>query len=172
MAIPFDLASGLEAALRSAASKLDAFDSDFEPDLRPADPRFGDCQANGVLPFAKSRKTNPRALAQQLVDACVEPGVLPMAGIEVSVAGPGFINFTFGPEVLTDWLKARGESVDLHAAANPLLQGRKVVVDYPSPNTAKQMHIGHLRPMVIGEAIQRLLRFCGADIIRDNHLGD
>lgn len=172
MAIPFDLASGLEAALRSAASKLDAFDSDFEPDLRPADPRFGDCQANGVLPFAKSRKTNPRALAQKLVEACVEPGVLPMAGIEVSVAGPGFINFTFGPEVLTDWLKARGESVDLHAAANPLLQGRKVVVDYPSPNTAKQMHIGHLRPMVIGEAIQRLLRFCGADIIRDNHLGD
>ena len=92
--------------------------------------------------------------------------------VELSIAGPGFINFKFTTAFLWNWLEQYSTSADFQSGAGDLKKGRKVVIDYPSANTAKQAHIGHLRPMVIGEAIARLLDFCGADTIRDNHIGD
>ena len=91
---------------------------------------------------------------------------------EVSVAGPGFINFAARPALLLGWLQAHRSRDDLARGASAAHAGETWVVDYSSPNTAKQMHVGHLRSAVIGEAIARLLGFTGARVVRDNHIGD
>lgn len=157
-----------EAAL--VASNV--FDSNFDTTTRAADPRFADFQINGALPYAKVAKSNPRAVAQTFVDALKASGKFDESLVEISIAGPGFINFKLTPLFLREWLAKYKGADSLKDAAKSFVNGKKVVIDFPSPNTAKQMHVGHLRPMVIGEAIQRLLRFCGADMICDNHIGD
>lgn len=173
MEIAFDIAAQLETLLVKAAAAVPAFGQEpFAPQVRPADPRFGDFQANGVLPHAKKLGTNPRALATALVEALHnEPG-FDATALKVEIAGPGFLNFTVSEHFAFDWLKAFASEADLKTAAAARLKGRTIVIDYPSPNTAKQMHIGHLRPMVIGSAVQGLLEFCGANMICDNHIGD
>jgi len=170
MEIWFHIARALDGALRQTAAALPAFGPDFNPAVRPSDPRHADFQANGVLGFAKARKQNPRALASELADA-LRPQ-LDETLVKLEVAGPGFLNFTLTPAFLLRWLEAYRTPADFAQAAAALFKGRRIVIDFPSPNTAKQMHVGHLRPMVIGEAIQRLLQFCGADMVRDNHIGD
>lgn len=127
---------------------------------------FGDYQINGAMAAAKLLKTNPRALAQQLVD------VLELADIadKVEIAGPGFINVTLKP----DWLATQLQ----HAVADPRLgvsantTPQTVVVDYSAPNLAKEMHVGHLRSTIIGDAVVRALEFWGDTVIRQNHMGD
>ncbi|WP_430454982.1 arginine--tRNA ligase [Rheinheimera sp.] len=127
---------------------------------------FGDYQINGAMAAAKLLKTNPRALAQQLVD------VLELADIadKVEIAGPGFINVTLKP----DWLAAQLQ----HAVTDPRLgvsantAPQTVVVDYSAPNLAKEMHVGHLRSTIIGDAVVRALEFWGDTVIRQNHMGD
>ena len=171
MDIWFHPAKEIESLVKECGKKA-GFPNDFDPQVRPADPRFGDFQANGVLACAKALKANPRALAQKLADEIKSSPDFDEELIEVSVAGPGFLNFALTKKFLKAWLaKFKGEA-ELKSAAGKFYNGKKVVIDYPSPNTAKQMHVGHLRPMVIGEAIKRLLKFCGADIICDNHIGD
>jgi len=171
MDVWFDVARNLEARLNEAAADL-GWDRDvFEPAVRTADPRFGDFQANGVLPYAKRNKQNPRALAEQLVEKLGEKKAL-AAGIDVSIAGPGFINFKLTPTYLLNWLRQFDSEAHLQRDAGKRFAGRTWVVDYGSPNTAKQMHVGHLRTIIVGESICRLLEFCGAKVIRDNHLGD
>jgi len=169
--LSFNLADELSAALAQAAVAAGLDDAAaFAPEVRPADPRHGDFQANGVLAYAKAHKQNPRATAEKLAAA------LPAAlrdRFDVAIAGPGFINFTTRPATLSDWLAHydSGERLRAGAATSPH-RGQRTIVDYSSPNTAKQLHVGHIRSMVIGEAICRLLAFCGADVIRDNHIGD
>ena len=129
------------------------------------DPRFGDYQCNDALKCAKAFGTNPRQAAQKVVDcmdtACFE---------KVEIAGPGFLNLTVSP----DWLAAQLAAL----AAQPKCgipqtgAGKRVVIDYSSPNAAKQMHIGHIRSTVIGNAIDRIFRALGYDVVADNHLGD
>lgn len=172
MELSFNPGTVIELALRQIATQHKDFGEDFEPEVRPADPKFGDFQANGVLGFAKRKGANPRAFAQQLLEAAQESGQFDPARVELSLAGPGFINFKCTPRYLWDWLNRYATPSDFQTGAGKLQAGRKVVIDYPSANTAKQAHIGHLRPMVIGEAIARLLDFCGAETIRDNHIGD
>jgi arginyl-tRNA synthetase len=168
MHVSFDIGADFDAALKSAAS-LAGLEGDFAPEVRTADPRHGDFQANGVLGYAKARKLNPRAVADKLIAAL--PAGIRAAG-EVSIAGPGFINFKLQPTTLLAWLRAYDSAARLRAGAARAHAGQTWVVDYSSPNTAKQMHVGHLRSAVIGEAICRLLEFTGARVIRDNHLGD
>lgn len=158
--------------VREVTAGLGAFGPDFDPVVRPADPKFGDFQANGVLAHAKRNALNPRDLGQTLIRALESSGRLDPSLVRLSLAGPGFINFTLTTDFLWRWLLAYSSGSDYQSGARALRLGRKVVIDYPSANTAKQAHIGHLRPMVIGEAIARLLDFCGADTIRDNHIGD
>ena len=165
----FNLAAELDAALVSAAAAAGLEAADFAPEVRTADARHGDFQANGVLGYAKSRKLNPRAVAGQLA-AALPAGVT--ADYEVAIAGPGFINFTLKPAALLAWLRAFDSAASLKAGAASAKSGQTWVVDYSAPNTAKQMHVGHLRSAVIGEAICRLLDFSGAKVIRDNHVGD
>jgi arginyl-tRNA synthetase len=172
MQLSFNPGTVIELALRQIAAQNDAFGEDFEPEVRPADPKFGDFQANGVLGFAKRKGVNPRALAQTLQEAAQASGQFDSTLVELSLAGPGFLNFKFTQRYLWDWLHQYASPSDFQSGAGKLQAGRKVVIDYPSANTAKQAHIGHLRPMVIGEAIARLLDFCGAETVRDNHIGD
>ncbi len=172
MDIWFHPARELDAIVRAAAARTAGFDAEFSPEIRPADPRFGDFQANGVLGFAKARKQNPRALGLALAETLKSDPALDTALVQIDVAGPGFINFKFTPKFLLEWVTRYRDEAAFRQAAGALYRGHALVADYPSPNTAKQMHVGHLRPMVIGEAIARLLEFCGAKVIHDNHLGD
>ena len=170
MHVSFNLAALFDAALKSAATAAGFDAADFSPEVRTADPKHGDFQANGVLPYAKRTKQNPRALAEKLVAAL--PSDI-RDGADVVIAGPGFINFTLKPVALQSWLRAFSTRAQLIAgAAASAYTGQTWVVDYSSPNTAKQMHVGHLRSAVIGEAVSRLLAFSGARVIRDNHIGD
>ncbi len=169
MPVSFHVATALEAALKTAASAAGLDAAAFSPDVRTADPKHGDYQANGVLGYAKREKQNPRALAEKLTAALPPPL---RADFDITIAGPGFINFTLRPSAAQAWLNAYGTRQKLGAGAAAACAGQTWVVDYSSPNTAKQMHVGHLRSAVIGEAICRLLAFAGARVIRDNHLGD
>ena len=167
----FDVAKKLESLALKAALRANLDADVFFPDVHPADPRFGDAQINGALPYAKCLKTNPREIAQQLVEQLnQDPEITSVA--ELSIAGPGFINIRFNSEFFLNWLRAFTTEDDFQASASRIFAGERVVVDYGSPNTAKQMHVGHIRSIVIGEAICRLLEFCGAKVTRDNHIGD
>ncbi len=172
MNIWFNLAPALDAILRRAAAQIDEFESDFDPRLLPADPRFGDFQANGILPFARRIRTNPRALATKLVEAMEAQQAIDPNLIGVEIAGPGFINFRLLPAFLLGWLQRYRSEDELKAAAGRIYRGRTIVIDFSSPNTVKQLHVGHIRTTIIGESLSRLLEFCGARVIRDNHLGD
>ncbi|MDF3058612.1 MAG: arginyl-tRNA synthetase [Rariglobus sp.] len=169
MHVSFNLAATFDAALKTAAASAGFDAADFSPEVRTAEPKHGDFQANGVLPYAKRTKQNPRALAEKLV-AALPADVRESA--EVVIAGPGFINFTLKPAALQEWLRTFSTRAQLAAGAAAACNGQTWVVDYSSPNTAKQMHVGHLRSAVIGEAVCRLLAFSGARVIRDNHIGD
>ncbi len=171
MDVNFNSVRELEGHLRSAAREL-GWGEDYAPEIKGADARFGDLQSNGVLPYAKGQKTNPRALAESLLQALQDTAGFDSSLYETSVAGPGFINFRFTPAYLLRWLQAYYTEEKLQAGAGGIRKGEKVVVDYSSPNTAKEMHVGHLRSAIIGEAVCRLLEFCGAEVLRDNHIGD
>lgn len=172
MTIWFDIAVGLEESIQSIAAGLDGFGDSFSPEVRLADPRFGDFQANGVLPYAKRNQINPRALAEKLAAALKESGQFDPKLVEISVAGPGFINFKLSSDFLFQWLQNYRTEEDYRRAAAKRHKGTRIVIDYSSPNSAKQMHVGHLRSTVIGEAIKRMLKYFGAEVIADNHLGD
>jgi arginyl-tRNA synthetase len=136
----------------------------------PADPTVrssdrADLQVNGALPLAKRLGTNPRELAQRVLDSGALDGV---AG-ELEVAGPGFINVTLSAEFIGAQL---GEVAADARLGVPLADALRHVVDYSSPNVAKEMHVGHLRTTVIGDALVRLLTFAGHEVVRENHIGD
>ena len=172
MSVWFNPAREIEALLRKAATSVPGFEADFDPELKSSDPRHADFQANGVLAAAKKAKANPRALASALLESLRAQGGFDEKLIQVEIAGPGFINFKLTSVALGAWLREYRDESKWRAGAARLMGGRKVVIDYPSPNTAKQMHVGHLRPIVIGEAVARLVEFCGAELVRDNHIGD
>lgn len=127
---------------------------------------FGDYQINGAMAAAKLLKTNPRALAEQLVQQ------LDLAELaeKVEIAGPGFINVTLRKDWLAAQLVGASQNPRLTLSENPAPQ--TVVVDYSAPNLAKEMHVGHLRSTIIGDAVVRCLEFWGDNVIRQNHMGD
>ena len=123
-------------------------------------PQFGDYQANGAMGAAKQLKTNPRELAQKILDNLDLEGIAD----KLEIAGPGFINITLNNDFLAQQL---GTDID-HRSADP----QTIVVDYSSPNLAKEMHVGHLRSTIIGDSLARLLEYQGHKVIRQNHMGD
>lgn len=131
-----------------------------------SNPKFGDYQANVALPLAKQLGQQPRAIAQQIVekldvsDICKPP----------EVAGPGFINLKLKTEYLEAQLKAI--QTDPRLGVAPTKNPKRVIVDYPSPNIAKEMHVGHLRPGVIGDCLSRIVEFVGHEVERISHVGD
>ncbi len=172
MEIEFDTVRQLNEILLKVAKTFPELDATFEPQVRIADARFGDLQANGLLPWAKQNKTNPRALAEKFLAHLHASGELDPQLVNVEIAGPGFLNISFTSEYRLRWIRNyRNESIYKQAASDTF-KGKKVIIDFSSPNTAKQMHVGHIRSTVIGEAVSRLLEFCGATTLRDNHIGD
>ena len=138
-----------------------------DPQLTAASrPEFGDFQANGAMGLARQLQQAPRQIAQTIVDhldladLCEPP----------RIAGPGFINLTLKPEVIARAIAERVGDPRLGVATAPVRQ--RVVVDFSSPNIAKEMHVGHLRSTIIGDCLARLLAFRGHDVLRLNHVGD
>ncbi len=157
----------LQSRLAAALADLTDDPQPFAQMVRPTqDARFGDYQANCAMPLARQRGVNPRQLADEIVqrlqldDLCEPP----------EVAGPGFINLRLRDEWLTQ--RMAGLCADLRLGVSGTERPRRIVVDYSSPNVAKPMHVGHLRSSVIGDALYRVLRFLGHDVVGDNHIGD
>ncbi len=138
--------------------------TDVDPVVRPSD--RADAQVNGALPLAKQVGASPRQVAQRVV----ESGALVDVCSEVEIAGPGFINLTFSNAFLASQLGV--VAADDRLGVPPAPHARRVVVDYSAPNVAKEMHAGHLRTTVIGDALVRMLGFRGHEVIRENHIGD
>ncbi|HBR1656183.1 TPA: arginine--tRNA ligase [Klebsiella pneumoniae] len=140
--------------------------ADCEPQVRQsAKVQFGDYQANGVMAVAKKLGMAPRQLAEQVLSH------LDLNGIanKVEIAGPGFINIFLDPAFLADNVNRALQSERL-GVTKP--QAQTIVVDYSAPNVAKEMHVGHLRSTIIGDASVRTLEFLGHKVIRANHVGD
>ena len=148
------------------------FKEPFDPIVRAADPKFADFQANGILPLAKKNRLNPVELANDVCKKLIDSQMVDSNLFEISVAGPGFINFKLKIAYLSKWLENFSTPKSIQEETSQWLNNEITIIDFPSANTAKQAHIGHLRPMVIGESIARILEFSGANIIRDNHIGD
>jgi arginyl-tRNA synthetase len=130
-----------------------------------ADLRFGDYQTNAAMVLAKSRKTNPRALAQEIIDR------LDLAGLATAdIAGPGFLNFRILPAAWAE--RAENLLADPRLGVPSPGTDRTVVVDFSAPNVAKPMHVGHIRSTIIGDSLCRIARFLGFTVIADNHIGD
>jgi len=157
-----------QSLLTDALSKaLAAADLPTAAEVVPAtDSRFGDYQANAALGLAKQLSQNPRTLAQKIVD-----------GLDVAewserptIAGAGFINFSLKPEAVA---KQAAQLLHDDRLGVPLPENRRrIVIDFGSPNVAKPMHVGHIRSIVIGDALARIASFLGHEVIRDNHIGD
>lgn len=147
-----------------------SFGSDYagvDPMLVPAsNPKFGDYQSNAALGLSKKLGQTPRAIAEQIIqhldltDICQTP----------QIAGPGFINLTLKPSYLEEQLNF--VQVDSRLGIPAAKKPQRVVVDFSSPNIAKEMHVGHLRSTIIGDSIARILEFQGEDVLRLNHVGD
>jgi arginyl-tRNA synthetase len=146
------------------AAQFGAAYADADPVIRPS--QFADFQANVALPLAKRLKRPPREIAAELAAAL--SGAEPVASAEVS--GPGFINIT----LRDDWLagQAAAQLQDSRLGVPPAAHPERIVVEYSSPNIAKEMHVGHLRTTVVGDALARIMAFVGHGVIRDNHVGD
>jgi arginyl-tRNA synthetase len=136
-------------------------------ELTPAtDPRFGDYQTNAALVLGKQRGENPREVAKKIVghldvdDLCESP----------VIAGPGFINFTLRPSAVAE--KTASILGDERLGVAETQSPRRIVIDFGSPNVAKPMHVGHIRSTVLGDALARIAKFLGHEVIRDNHIGD
>ncbi|MFF5843110.1 arginine--tRNA ligase [Streptomyces massasporeus] len=152
------LAAALSAALPQAGSA--------DPLLRRSD--RADFQANGILALAKKEKANPRELATQVVSG-VESGELIK---DVEVSGPGFLNITLTDRAITENLAARYADDTGRLGVPHAEQPGTTVIDYAQPNVAKEMHVGHLRSAVIGDAVVQLLEFTGENVVRRHHIGD
>lgn len=127
---------------------------------------FGDYQANGAMAAAKELKRKPRDVAQLIVDNLQLEGIAE----KIEIAGPGFINIHLDQVWLAETLTVIGadERLGIEKSASP----QTIVADYSAPNLAKEMHVGHLRSTIIGDAIVRVLEFQGNSVIRQNHVGD
>ncbi|MDO5472323.1 MAG: arginine--tRNA ligase [Akkermansia sp.] len=164
MTIPTLLSEKLLAALKSVLGEN--LPEGFVPAVTPSqDLRFGDYQSNAAMMLAKQVKTNPRALATQIVETF---GDSEIATLEI--AGPGFINF----RVKADFFAARTAAMlsDERLGVAVVDKPKTLVIDFSAPNVAKPMHVGHIRSTIIGDTLARLARFMGHTVITDNHIGD
>jgi len=141
--------------------------ADVDPMVVPAtNPRFGDYQSNVALPLGKKLKLPPREIASQIIakleitDLCQTP----------EIAGAGFINLSIKPEYINAQLKINHS--DQRLGVEKVSHPKKIIVDFSSPNIAKEMHVGHLRSTIIGDCLARILEFRGHDVLRLNHVGD
>jgi arginyl-tRNA synthetase len=129
---------------------------------------FGHYQCNSALRLAKILKKNPRSVAQE-IEAALDKKTRSMCE-KIEIAGPGFLNITLSPSFLSHEIGLI--LADPHLGASLPSRQLKVVVDFSSPNVAKELHVGHIRSTIIGECLSRLFEFLGCDVLRLNHIGD
>ncbi len=156
-----------EHVQQAMAAALGAEFAQADPVIRPANKKqtSADLQVNAAMALAKKAGKNPREVAQAIVDALDAPDLVASA----EIAGPGFLNITLKPE----WIAGAAEAM----IGDPKLgmvapEHETIVIDYSSPNAAKEMHVAHLRTTVVGDSLARTMEFLGHDVIRQNHLGD
>ncbi|MFF2960692.1 arginine--tRNA ligase [Streptomyces sp. NPDC057963] len=152
------LADALTAALPDAGTA--------DPLLRRSD--RADFQANGILALAKKLKGNPRELASQVTAAIPAGGLIK----EIEVSGPGFLNVTLSDRAIVETLAARDADDEGRLGVPYNSAAGTTVIDYAQPNVAKEMHVGHLRSAVIGDAMVQILEFTGETVVRRHHIGD
>ncbi|MFD4862008.1 arginine--tRNA ligase [Streptomyces atratus] len=152
------LADALTAALPDAGTA--------DPLLRRSD--RADFQANGILALAKKLKGNPRELASQVTAAIPAGGLIK----EIEVSGPGFLNVTLSDRAIIETLAARDADDEGRLGVPYNSAAGTTVIDYAQPNVAKEMHVGHLRSAVIGDAMVQILEFTGESVVRRHHIGD
>jgi arginyl-tRNA synthetase len=152
------LADALTAALPDAGAA--------DPLLRRSD--RADFQANGILALAKKLKGNPRELASQVTAAIPAGGLIK----EIEVSGPGFLNVTLSDRAIIETLAARDADDEGRLGVPYNSAAGATVIDYAQPNVAKEMHVGHLRSAVIGDAMAQILEFTGETVVRRHHIGD
>ncbi len=143
---------------------LPEFTSEIFPSSRES---FGQYQCNSAMKLAKVLRKSPRQIAETIV-AYIDRSSNSFSKIEV--ADPGFINMTLDPRFLAQRINIL--LGDPHLGVEPLISSQKVIVDFSSPNIAKEMHVGHLRSTIIGDCLARLFEFMGYDVLRLNHVGD
>ncbi|CAK6694911.1 arginine--tRNA ligase [Synechococcus sp. CBW1107] len=176
-ALDAQLRAALERAFPEEVAAAHRAGAPLDPQLAPASqPEFGDFQANGALSLARRLKQAPRAIAGAIVEQLAADTAFTELCEPAQIAGPGFINLTLRPRQLAAELRSRLGTPRLGvpevsgaatgAAAAP------VIVDFSSPNIAKEMHVGHLRSTIIGDALARVLEFRGHPVLRLNHVGD
>ena len=149
------------------------------PSLMPASkPEFGDFQINCALALAKEIKRPPRHIAQQIVDQLQKDNDFLKICNAPIIAGPGFINIAINSETLISEIYIRlndkrlGVPLKEFSTDKQREKNNRVIVDFSSPNIAKEMHVGHLRSTIIGDSLSRVLEFCGYKVSRINHVGD
>jgi arginyl-tRNA synthetase len=166
------IAKVLNTQLRGAMQRaFPEMDAPLDPQLAAASkPEFGDFQVNGALPLAKPLKQSPRQIAAAIVEQLQADAEFTALCLDPQIAGPGFINLTIRPERLAAELASRlgDQRLGVPAVEN----AAPVVVDFSSPNIAKEMHVGHLRSTIIGDSLARVLEFRGHRVLRLNHVGD
>ena len=169
--IAHSLENQLRDAMQRAFPEAEAAGQAFDPQLAPASkPEFGDFQANGALPLAKPLGQPPRKIAEAVVEQLKADQAFMALCLEPQIAGPGFINITLQPARLAAEVQERLGDPRLGVPA--VEQAAPVVVDFSSPNIAKEMHVGHLRSTIIGDSLARVLEFRGHPVLRLNHVGD
>lgn len=157
------MSSTYELVNTRLAAAFDALLEGADPVLRHSE--HGDYQANGVMALAKRLGRAPREVAAEIV------ALVDLEGLaEVQIAGPGFLNLTLAPALVASQLRAMAN--DPRLGIGQVASPATVVIDYSAPNVAKEMHVGHLRSTIIGDALARLRRFAGDRVIARNHVGD
>jgi arginyl-tRNA synthetase len=163
MKIKDQLAQIILIALKNVDVDVDVDDVTINDASKP---EFGDYQYNGVMGLAKKMKRNPREIASSVLEEIPTDGIIS----QCEVAGPGFINLWINTEWIAQQTQvlAGDERLGIKSTNEPVT----VVVDYSSPNMAKEMHVGHLRSTIIGDTLSNLFAFLGDKVIRQNHIGD
>jgi arginyl-tRNA synthetase len=151
-----------EAIALALGLPLEESQADMAPSTQE---EFGHYQCNSALRLAKSLKANPRAIAQKIVDKFEAPFCS-----KVEIAGPGFINFTLSPQFLSEELEKQLH--DRLTGASLPQKKQRIIVEFSSPNVAKELHVGHIRSTIIGDCLARLFEFLEQDVLRLNHIGD
>ena len=150
----------------AVAVALDLSPEESQADMAPSTQEgFGHYQCNSALRLAKTLQQNPRAIAQKIIDKFDSSFCS-----KIEMAGPGFINFTLSPHFLSAQLQEQLQ--DPLCGASPPKKRQRVIVEFSSPNVAKELHVGHIRSTIIGDCLARLFEFLHQDVLRLNHIGD
>jgi arginyl-tRNA synthetase len=162
----------LKSATLSAYPQLSSIDS-LPLEIAPAtQEKFGHYQFNSAMKLAKILGASPRAIAEAIVTQLKATPNLDKTIAHLEIAGPGFINITLNPDYLSKLVETQLKLPHLGIQLPMSAEKRRIVIDFSSPNTAKEMHVGHLRSTIIGDCLARLFEFLGHDVLRLNHIGD